>query len=264
MKLCRYGRSKLYFIFLAIACAAVIAPSPCAGQDVPEQEERRPRAFAQHHGTEQPAEWVVTVQERVYNKWDRECGGALIDKYWVLTGAFCLEEQNPIRVIIGEDRSNYVDDVKAIVYEPVTDDEDNSDMGLVKLKRGYDRMDKIQYVTLHTQGEIDWRSPCTIMGRRFMESWTTKAIKVTPMGHDQCAKLLNAVADRRGNLMCVKHNGELNYDDYGDTLVCQVNGQSTAVGVQTFGKSKRQKGTFIFTRISPFTQWIEKTRQRYA
>ncbi|XP_054718009.1 phenoloxidase-activating factor 2-like [Uloborus diversus] len=233
--------------------------------------------------------WHAAILEKPLDLY--VCGGSLLDEYWVLTAAHCVDDYASsrfLKVRLGEhDVSSSTErypheefDAARIVLHPNFDNETlENDVALLQLRKPAKRRPHIDVVCLpHTkteESELLASENCYITGwgRRSEtsnHSFTLKEVNVPIWQQERCESALQLQFGSEftlpGSSLCAGAEGRDACDgDGGGPLVCSKKSRWYQVGVISFGIGcGRRNVPGVYTRVQAFSSWIYETVSRYG
>jgi len=207
------------------------------------------------------------------------CGGAIIDEYWIVTAAHCVQRQreNGMKIIVGRHQlySNYLGkpvthDVKKIIYHTVYPGGTlftTNDIALVQVIDPIQFNHNVQKIVMASPGADLLGQTCVLTGwGRYNENSnapanTLQELDTTVISRSECENGFKRygwkIADSH---ICFKKIGATAcHGDSGGPAVCKVDGTWNLVGVTSGGSPQCYKGfPNIYTRISSWRSWISK------
>nr|AID60363.1 trypsin-29 [Nilaparvata lugens] len=227
-----------------------------------------------------PGEWpwhaAILERNAVY-----VCGASLLDEYWILTAAHCVDKYDPtvLRARLGEHDVSSVQepvlheerDVAQIVVHPEFDNKTlTNDIALLRLKYPADRKSNIDVVCLPENQVFGTNSTCYITGwgRRSEDtkhSVILKEVQVPLWRNVDCENALKKHFGPRFTLsqtsVCAGAEGRDACDgDGGGPLVCEENGKWYQAGVVSFGVGcGRPDIPGVYTKVQRYRAWILDT-----
>ncbi|KAJ8668056.1 hypothetical protein QAD02_009719 [Eretmocerus hayati] len=210
------------------------------------------------------------------------CGGSIINEYWILTAAHCLNYRDPddMRVKVGKLELKKVEDSEQeilpaafFIHEKYS--EDNSfDIGLIKLQKPIVFNDLVQPIELPT-AEIDVETPVTLTGWGLIEPSGIETVNILQKAElpiitiEECKEVLDKLGKYfplqsyhlcTGNISGVSGAS----GDSGSPLVKKADNHSQIVGIAVwaiypYGVSRAPTG---YMKVSSFIDWIESTMNK--
>ncbi|KAB0792844.1 hypothetical protein PPYR_14803 [Photinus pyralis] len=194
------------------------------------------------------------------------CGGSIVDATTVMTAAHCVTGAKPsaLRVVVGSNKLNS----GGVSYEieSIRDHKGfdswrlTNDIAILKLKTPITFTDKVKTVDLETEylgAEVD----CVLSGWGRLNypgslPNNLQHIGLKTITSEDCAKLLNHSSVDRTHICTLTKSGEgACHGDSGGPLVA-----NKQIGIVSFGRPCAKGYPDAFTRVSAFTDWIEKNR----
>uniref|UniRef100_A0A8C8ZJS7 Serine protease 55 n=1 Tax=Prolemur simus TaxID=1328070 RepID=A0A8C8ZJS7_PROSS len=220
--------------------------------------------------------WQVSIQ--VGN--EHFCGGSILDKWWILTAAHCLNSvaisAADLNVVVGTNdlTSSHVETklVTTIVhhkdFKKVNMD---NDIALLLLATPITLSDLKVPICLPTEPSPSTWHECWVAGWGQTDAANKNSMKTdlmkVPMiitDWEECSKDFPKLTK---NMLCAGYKNE-SYDacqgDSGGPLVCtpEPGGKWYQVGIISWGRSCGQKGTSgIYTAVATYSLWINKVTQ---
>lgn len=241
-------------------------------------------SHSNREGVAEPAEWAwhAAVLERPQDLY--VCGAALVDEYWILTAAHCVDEyQSPssLKIRLGEyDVSSTKEplmheefDVSRIVVHPSFNNRTLlHDIALLRLSVPAKKRPNINVVCMPREGTTDEEilsSRCFITGwgkrtENGEHSVVLKEINVPLWRNDDCQRALRYHFGPNYRLpptsICAGTEGRDACDgDGGGPLVCERNGRWYQFGIVSFGIGCGRPNTpGIYTRVESYNSWIHQ------
>ncbi|XP_031355048.1 chymotrypsin-1-like [Photinus pyralis] len=194
------------------------------------------------------------------------CGGSIIDATTVMTAAHCVTGSSPsfLRVVVGSNKLNsggVTYEIESIRAHTGFDSwRLINDIAILKLKTPITFTDKVKAVDLETEylgAEVD----CVLSGWGRLNypgslPNNLQHIDLKTITSEDCAKLLNHNSVDRTHICTLTKAGEgACHGDSGGPLVA-----NKQIGIVSFGRPCAKGYPDAFTRVSAFTDWIEKNR----
>ncbi|XP_007517345.2 serine protease 55 isoform X1 [Erinaceus europaeus] len=216
--------------------------------------------------------WQVSIQSRNIHY----CGGSIINKWWILTAAHCVENEiipTDLSVVMGTNdlssSSLKVKRVSSIVlhkdFKKLSMD---NDIALLLLKSPIQFNDVITPICMPRQaGPTTWHE-CWVTGwgqtqPKNENSMTDDLMKVPMvlMDWEECSKVFLKLTK---NMLCAGYKNK-SYDacqgDSGGPLVCSTENEKRwyQVGIISWGRSCGEKDTpGIYTLLENYSLWVQK------
>ncbi|KAL3878562.1 hypothetical protein ACJMK2_030899 [Sinanodonta woodiana] len=216
--------------------------------------------------------WQASIQ---YQTGYHFCGGALIDAYWVLTAAHCMENQqaNELRVVLGEHSLSVIEDteqyrnISRIVINPFFNGarpEFNYylpyDLALLELKTPVDLNYVVKPIPLADPNQSYSKRVCVVTG------WGKTGVNADGADILQMAEIntLDNYACRYtwryyiyyGNICVYKYGVTPCQGDSGGPLVCLDTNGYVLAGISSWGDIDCGDHPSIYTRITENLAWI--------
>ncbi|XP_045132694.1 trypsin-1-like isoform X2 [Portunus trituberculatus] len=227
--------------------------------------------------------WVVVVQ--VYNpklkKYKRICGASVIDEWWIMTAAHCVDYDTSFKIIAGEHELSAVEDkeqhskVEAVLLHPGWDDDTfENDIALLKLSEKLELDGKtVAPISLPTPltkstGECVVAGWGRISNENFTCSDVLRKVRLPIVSDEECRKSYDNINEKIfDSNICAgyKEGGKSSCNgDSGGPLVCQgENNKNYVAGVVSWGIGCGFPNVpNVYTEVSYFVDWIEKVRNQ--
>lgn len=218
--------------------------------------------------------WVVAlVKKRRNNENDFYCGGAMINKQYVLTAAHCIEKEkiSETRIAIGAHDSSSdpvtVQAAKFIFHPKYRNKTLFNDIALIKLVPNVDFYYKVNPICLPTEGDLALDAYSAVVAGWGMQSFDSASTVNTNLQEVELSIVSNAKCSARYGGIVLDTNicagGEEKKDacggDSGGPLFSKFNNKWYVVGIVSWGVSCGRKDyPGVYTRVSKYLQWIWK------
>ncbi|KAM9390361.1 coagulation factor X-like [Phaethornis superciliosus] len=250
-----------------------------ASPDAHPESEEASKAPSSHPEVTEEAEslpitapWQAVLIAEDDDEWF--CGGTILNEYFVLSGASCVNRSKGLRVLVGmvdkekEEPSRSVHRVEKIIahaeFDTVTFD---SDIALLKLEEPITFSEDVVPACLpeeHFANDVLMNQTFGILsgfGRDFFRSRPVKRMKVLQIPYvdrDTCKLTLHAPVTE--NMFCAgydKDGKDACQGDGGGPHVTQYNGTYFVTGVISWGEGCGRPGKYgVYTKVSKFLPWV--------
>ncbi|XP_022109029.1 low-density lipoprotein receptor-related protein 4-like [Acanthaster planci] len=270
-------------------CGTVTSPealglSEVGSEGAEEEEDRTFRIVGGTTAKRGSSPWIV----RLWVNEDRThfCGGALLNRYWVLTGAHCITEyslgREDIKIRLG-DHDSYSDEgserlvgVQHIkVHDEFVDSDYDGDLALVKLAEPVERFtDYLRPLCLPSKalarellkpgrkGKVaGWGR--LVEGGPFPRYLTE--VDVPIVGQQKCIRSTTYLVTER--MFCAgykKKKGDACRGDSGGPFSIEHEGRWYQLGIVSWGEGCGREGKYgFYTRLVKFLQWINQYMEEH-
>jgi len=231
--------------------------------------------------------WHAAILEKPQDLY--VCGSTLLDEWWILTAAHCVDDYLPFSSNIGDILKVRLGEYDvSTTAEPLRHEEINiteilihpgfnnstlvHDIALLKLEKPAKRKQNIDVICMPKPGDFiyqDKQVKCYVTGwgRRTEtseHSLVLKEINVPLWNHANCNGALQAQFGPAYTLpssaICAGAEGRDACDgDGGGPLVCEKEGQWYQVGIVSFGIGcGRPNVPGVYTKVEAYEEWIER------
>uniref|UniRef100_A0A646QIV3 Protease n=1 Tax=Hemiscolopendra marginata TaxID=943146 RepID=A0A646QIV3_9MYRI len=218
--------------------------------------------------------WMVELRPRLESI---ACGGALINRCFVLTAAHCFkwEPDKEIIITLGTDQYLYTKAtvrkaVEKIRFPTYNHTAHHDDIMLVRLNESVNYNEDIQPICLpdpsyNYTGEIAMVMGFGVQSYRGLASKTLRAVDLEVVSHIQCQKIFKPIEILPTNLCAGGEEGkDACQGDSGSPLVVNHNGHYSIIGIVSWGTHCAQKGfPGVYTRVSAYLSWIKNITRQY-
>ncbi|XP_043917900.1 chymotrypsin-like elastase family member 2A [Protopterus annectens] len=222
--------------------------------------------------------WQISLQINKDGQWYHTCGGSLIDPWWVLTAAHCINQKNQYRVALGKHNLLLEEQGSlAIAADKLFPHNKFSmifaangyDIALVKLAEPVTTTDEIEFGCIPQEEVIlPHNYPCYVTGWGLLQaggtvSETLQQAQLPVVNYETCSKLGWWATNVKKTMVCAGGDGVVSgcNGDSGGPLNCQnEEGTWEVHGIVSFGSplcSQKNKPT-VFTRVSAYNSWINE------
>ncbi|XP_060575863.1 uncharacterized protein LOC132733271, partial [Ruditapes philippinarum] len=232
--------------------------------------------------------WQVEIQ-RKKRGWIHWCGGTIINNEWILSAAHCFDDLignydglnaklnfKDVRVIVGDHDLTIHDEyeemfhieyiVKHWNYSEFERNYSNNDIALLKIKStsGISFNDYIQPACLPEEFTQLLSEPkCEVSGwgtegELGTKTDTLRAAEVMIIPEKDCHRYYNKYPINFKKVICAGDgSADTCQGDSGGPLICEINGQSTIIGITSWGKGCSQhEAPGVYTKVSEYVRWI--------
>lgn len=225
--------------------------------------------------------WAVALQQQVWSgEYIQLCGGSIIDQYWVLTAAHCLNGTGAFRILAGTASISPVyygaHNIHQVKYSFFYDNNTNNhDLAMLRLARPIDfssKKNKIKLIELPDDTDDTYEER-----NGFVAGWGTQGTNVDAptnmkVGYVRVLKKLDCIKIYENayyaKLFLCGSKEEDGRDrpckgDSGGGLVfygTNKEGRRYAylVGIDAYGNQEEECTGLLFTRVSEYTDWIKR------
>ncbi|XP_064197707.1 vitamin K-dependent protein C [Anguilla rostrata] len=259
----------------------------CGQQIVPRVTDEKPRVGLQpwmvggEVGKKGESPWQALIMNE---KGQFHCGGVLIDQFWVLTAAHCLETSKRFSVRLGDYERFKKEGTEVTIpvdeaishpdYDTVTVD---NDIALLRLEQAVSYTPYIVPVCLPDRGLAEQvlhrngtRTIVTGWGKQdeLKKRFTSALsfIDIPLMDRAQCARSMENNITR--NVLCAGQLGRREdacEGDSGGPMVTRHRGTWFLIGLVSWGEGcGRRDKVGIYTKVSNYREWIDSVRKGHA
>ncbi|XP_004449084.1 putative serine protease 45 [Dasypus novemcinctus] len=228
--------------------------------------------------------WPWEVSLRLEN--EHVCGGALIDRHWVVTAAHCIQGTKEYSVLLGTSKLKPLDftgtlsiPVKDIILHPKYWGRTFilNDIALLRLQSPASFSEYVQPICLPEPGFLlKVGAQCWVTGwgqsrQRFSANSTLspqlQEAEVFIMDNKRCDRIYHklslfprVVPLVMGDMVCATNYGEnMCYGDSGGPLACEVEGTWILAGVLSWEKAcAKAQNPGVYSRVTKYTKWMER------
>ncbi|XP_074671348.1 coagulation factor X-like [Strix aluco] len=216
--------------------------------------------------------WQAVLLADEYNEWF--CGGTILNEYFILSGAHCVQQVENLQVIVGmvdkekEEPSRAMHRVEKIISHPKFDKKTfDSDIALLKLEEPITFSEDVVPACLPEEDfikDILMKQTFGIVsgfGNTFERAKPVKRMKVLQIPYvdrDTCRLALNSPVTK--NMFCAgydKDGKDVCQGDGGGPHVTQYNGTYFVTGIISWGEGCGRQGKYgVYTNLSKFLPWV--------
>ncbi|XP_060558530.1 plasma kallikrein-like, partial [Ruditapes philippinarum] len=207
--------------------------------------------------------WQVEIQ-RKKRGWIHWCGGTIINNEWILSAAHCFD---PILQIIEYEEMFHIEYiVKHWNYSEFERKYSNNDIALLKIKStsGISFNDYIQPACLPGEfTQLSSETKCEVSGwgkenEKGTITDTLRAAEVMIIPEQDCQGFYNTYSIDFKKVICAGNGiADTCQGDSGGPLICEINGQSTVIGITSWGKGCSQhEAPGVYTKVSEYVRWV--------
>ncbi|NWY56872.1 FA10 factor, partial [Chionis minor] len=207
-----------------------------------------------------------------YDEWF--CGGTILNEYFILSGAQCVNQSKDLRVLVGkldkdnEEQRRAMHRVEKIIAHAEFDTETfDNDIALLKLEEPITFSEDVVPACLPEEDfarNVLMNQTFGIVsgfGRTFEGKQTAKRMKVLQVPYvdrDNCKLALRSPVTE--NMFCAgydKDGKDVCQGDGGGPHVTQYNGTYFVTGVISWGEGCGRQGKYgVYTNLSKFLPWV--------
>lgn len=224
-----------------------------------------------------PYSWMVSLQSDSATHF---CGGTLIDEYWVLTAAHCLEDlsTSELRLYIGglsSNRTNTTAELRRadlVIPHPLYSEDQNfiNDIALIKLSEASTKT-PVSIASETVNSSLPVGVDLKVMGWGLTSETNRTAseelreVLVSYQADSTCRNIYGNTQTYWDSFICAGESQggkDACSGDSGGPLLANVDDEPAQVGIVSWGNGCARRGFYgAYSEIATYHDWIEQVRQ---